>query len=371
MAQNLVQNSSFEEYESCPEYLGSVRSYNPQNPEGVVNGWLANPSNCTPDYFNACGKRHFKVPKNLCGEMPAYEGKGYVGIIARIGEAGVYNMKDLYYREHITTKLRDSLRRGYLYKVSFWVALSEYSNFAVGSIGALLTDKPYTIKENEIHTPQVDSRQGLLDAKNKWVEITDTLEAQGGERFLTIGNFEEYSNNSARKTTKSTQYLKKFNYNRAYYYIDMVSVRILGRAPTPTPSLPSQNTSLTFESDFGTIEIGKPIILKDIYFDFDKADLLPESIPELEKLQKFLETQPDTRIRITGHTDSIGTTQKNITLSEQRAKSVLEYLIQQGISASRLESKGLGEAQPIRSNQKEEGRQQNRRVEFMVLPEEP
>ncbi len=303
--------------------------------------------------------------------MPAHEGEAYVGIIARIGEAGIYNMQDLYYREHITTKLRDSLRQGYLYKVSFWVALSEYANFAVGNISALLTDKPYSIKENEAHQAQINAPKGWLDSKNQWVEITDTLEAKGGERYLTIGNFESYKNHQIKKTTQSTEYIKKFNYNRAYYYIDMVSVRILGKAPITSPPLLTQKINITFQSDFGILEIGKPVILKNIYFDFDKAELLPASLPELEKLRNFLETQNDTKIQITGHTDSIGTAQKNTELSRQRAESVVKYLTQKGISATRLRAEGLGESKPIQSNEKEEGRQQNRRVEFVILPKSP
>lgn len=370
LAQNLVQNPSFEEYESCPEYLGSVRSYNPRKPEGIVHNWLANPSTCTPDYFHSCGKKGFKVPKNVCGEMEAYEGDGYVGMIVRIGEAGVYNMQDLYYREHITTKLRDSLRRGYLYRVSFWVSLAEYSNFAVQNIGGLLTDKPYTIHENETYEPQINSQIGLISTKNQWIEIADTLIAKGGERYLTLGNFESYKDQKTSKISQSTQYIKKFNYNRAYYYIDMVSVQIIGKAQPPITPLISQKGKITFESDFGKIEMGKPVILKNIYFDFDKADLLPESMPELQKLRDFLKKETTIQIQITGHTDSIGTTQKNILLSEQRAKSVLEYLVLQGVDSKRLKSKGLGETQPIQSNEEEEGRQQNRRVEFVVLPKE-
>jgi outer membrane protein OmpA-like peptidoglycan-associated protein/YHS domain-containing protein len=115
------------------------------------------------------------------------------------------------------------------------------------------------------------------------------------------------------------------------------------------------------------IAVGNKIVLKNIFFDFDKATLRPESTAELERLTKLLVDVPTMRIEISGHTDNKGSATYNQTLSENRAKSVVEYLISKGIVAARLEFKGYGLQQPIAPNETDEGRQLNRRTEFKIL----
>lgn len=115
------------------------------------------------------------------------------------------------------------------------------------------------------------------------------------------------------------------------------------------------------------IAVGSKIILKNIFFDFDKATLRPESTNELERLTKLLNDVPTLKIEISGHTDSKGADVYNKTLSNNRAKAVVDYLISKGITAGRLTSVGFGEEQPIDSNDTEEGRQMNRRTEFKIL----
>lgn len=115
------------------------------------------------------------------------------------------------------------------------------------------------------------------------------------------------------------------------------------------------------------IAVGSKIILKNIFFDFDKATLRPESTNELERLTKLLNDVPTLKIEISGHTDSKGADEYNKTLSNNRAKAVLDYLVKVGISASRLTSVGYGEEQPIATNDNDEGRQLNRRTEFKIL----
>ncbi len=114
------------------------------------------------------------------------------------------------------------------------------------------------------------------------------------------------------------------------------------------------------------VEVGSKIILKNIFFEFDKATLRPESIPELERLIKLLNDVPTLKIEISGHTDNIGSALYNQELSEKRAKAVVDYLTAKGIDESRLTYKGFGFSQPIAPNDTEEGRALNRRTEFKV-----
>jgi len=125
---------------------------------------------------------------------------------------------------------------------------------------------------------------------------------------------------------------------------------------------------LYFEDmDASKMKIGDRIILKNIFYDFDKSTLRQESIEELEKLTDLLQKRPTMRIEISGHTDNKGSARYNKKLSEDRAKSVVTYLTGKGIDLGRLEAKGYGFDEPIATNDTEEGRQMNRRTEFMVI----
>ncbi|HOF08151.1 MAG TPA: OmpA family protein, partial [Bacteroidales bacterium] len=115
------------------------------------------------------------------------------------------------------------------------------------------------------------------------------------------------------------------------------------------------------------IKVGQSIVLRNIFFDFDKATLRPESKTELENLIKLMNDNPNIKIEISGHTDNIGSAAYNQKLSESRAKAVVDYLIEHGIDKSRLSYMGYGFDKPIAPNDTEEGRQLNRRVEFKIV----
>lgn len=115
------------------------------------------------------------------------------------------------------------------------------------------------------------------------------------------------------------------------------------------------------------IEVGQKIILKNIFFDTDKSVLRTESEGELDRLANILKNNPDLKIEISGHTDSKGNEQHNKTLSENRARAVVDYLEAAGISKDRLTYKGYGPSEPIAANDTDEGRQLNRRVQFEII----
>lgn len=112
---------------------------------------------------------------------------------------------------------------------------------------------------------------------------------------------------------------------------------------------------------------GVPIILKNVFFSTNSSELRVESQVELNRLKLLLDENPKMKIRINGHTDSEGSDTDNLLLSDRRAKSVRDYLISRGIAADRLDAKGYGETKPISSNESNEGRQLNRRTEFVVV----
>src|SRR5438045_2778031 len=115
------------------------------------------------------------------------------------------------------------------------------------------------------------------------------------------------------------------------------------------------------------IEVNAAIVLNNIFFETKKFDLDPKSQVELDKLVQLLNDNPTVKIEISGHTDNVGKPADNLTLSNNRAKSVITYLISKGIAAQRLVAKGYGETKPVADNKTDEGRAKNRRTELRVI----
>jgi outer membrane protein OmpA-like peptidoglycan-associated protein len=115
------------------------------------------------------------------------------------------------------------------------------------------------------------------------------------------------------------------------------------------------------------IKIGKTMVLNNIFFDFDKFSLKPESFAELNKLLVFLQFNPGLKIEIGGHTDNAGSVNHNQVLSNNRAKAVYDFLVQQKIKPERLSFHGYGASVPLSTNSTEEGKAQNRRTEIKIV----
>ncbi|MFC2090073.1 OmpA family protein [Bacteroidota bacterium] len=140
------------------------------------------------------------------------------------------------------------------------------------------------------------------------------------------------------------------------YYLDIVDLSEL----SPMESA---------EHDFylQKIEVGSKVVLDNIYFETGKSILTPNSFEALKQVAKFLTDNSSVHLEISGHTDNTGSQRVNMNLSTARAKSVVDYLVEQGVSGARLVHKGYADTEPVASNDTPEGREQNRRVEFKVL----
>lgn len=128
----------------------------------------------------------------------------------------------------------------------------------------------------------------------------------------------------------------------------------------------TRNLQLEIDTNGFAPKLGAPLVLKNIVFETNKSILLKESYAELNKLATYLKRNPTYKINVVGHTDNIGNEDKNIKLSKDRAKAVAEYLIEQGIKKEFIKSNGIGSSKPIASNDKEDGRKMNRRVECTI-----
>jgi len=129
-----------------------------------------------------------------------------------------------------------------------------------------------------------------------------------------------------------------------------------------------QEKTLTKTISMRKLSVGVSSILRNLYFDFDKASLKTESYNELNKLETMMRQNQNLMVEIGGHTDSYGTKDYNLYLSQKRANAVKDFLTRKGIDARRIKAVGYGKSKPLASNDdEEEGRELNRRVEFKVL----
>ncbi len=126
----------------------------------------------------------------------------------------------------------------------------------------------------------------------------------------------------------------------------------------------------TFKLALQPIPKKQPIVLHNLFFEFGTANMLPESEPAMDELATLLMNNPELNIVITGHTDNVGAHDYNMKLSKQRAQAVYDKLIEKGIDPARLSYTGKGDTDPVDTNETDEGRQNNRRVDFTILGED-
>jgi outer membrane protein OmpA-like peptidoglycan-associated protein len=149
-----------------------------------------------------------------------------------------------------------------------------------------------------------------------------------------------------------------FNVNRKGYFFFSKNYSLNDKIPDSTYHL---NIYLT------PIEVNAVIVLKNIQFEFNGYKLLESSKVELDRVVQILNENPTLKININGHTDNIGGNASNLLLSANRAKAVIDYIIEKGIERNRLQSKGFGASKPIATNDTEDGRAINRRTELVVV----
>ena len=208
---NLISNPSFENHRRCPDKIDPVGVLK------IVNAWFQ-PTNGSADYYHICGGIECLVPNNKLGFQQPRTGEAYCGI---------YCSKDNY-REYLQTQLDRPLKSGRKYRLSFFVSLSEYSTGAVATIGGLLTQERIhdtsrailmkkavknitpriSITNSVFYQPQVcNSVDRTLMETQGWMEITGDFVAEGGEEFLTIGNFYTAANSGIVDDTVLLTYL--------------------------------------------------------------------------------------------------------------------------------------------------------------------
>jgi outer membrane protein OmpA-like peptidoglycan-associated protein len=364
---NYVPNSGFEETkrEFCRwnqngrEYMESIIAWD-------------SPTETTPDLLSTRTKSTCwsNPEKHSEGKQPPRNGDNMMGIKTH-GKGGT----DTFWHEYLMVKLDSVLQPGERYYAEFYARRADKSERATNNIGMYFSDTAVVTRDRMplFFNPQINSSDIVKSRWNAWTKISGVFEADSPMEYLIIGNF--YHDDD----TKITEF--PGGEGGAYYYIDDVQVRRAKHfeqlSPTPEPSLPPPPkivlekaaivSTKEIKLDSIAYEVGNTITLKNIFFEFDKSTLLPQSTRELEKLHDILMDYPHLVIEISGHTDNVGSDEYNQKLSEARAKSVVDYLINLDVDPERLTYRGYGSSKPIDRNSTDSGRANNRRVSFTVL----
>lgn len=347
-AQQLVKDPGFEALQYCPAGISGM---------GNAVFWYS-PSLGTPDLFNKCAwpRSQVSVPKNICGKQKPFDGNGYGGMI-------LYEYQYWDYKEYLQTELTTPLRKGATYRLAFNISLADNSMYVIDKIQAyfsknMVFHRAHTTMSQV--TPQITFEgpdKGYFTNKKDWVTLSYEYVAQGGERFLTLGNF------IPDKYGKRKQVKKGTDVSSAYYFVDGVSVELIKPSDLPEEELEAEESEI---SETDTLTPGSTFSLRFILFETDKDVLLNESYIELDKVVRIMKKHPSIELEVRGHTDNQASDEHNQDLSERRALAVKKYLLSRGIEAFRLTTKGFGETRPVADNETEEGRALNRRVEFLV-----
>lgn len=341
--ENIVPNPSFEMYSSPP--IGWF--YKGIHYSSVMKYW-SSPTNASPDIFGPKVRVPAHWTEKGFGVQNPKSGLSMSGIT-------VYGCTEgkPHCREYIQIQLSEPLVVGQDYLFEVWVSYLRKS-LRIDNFGIHFTkERINEATEGLLPLPPHFFLRNILDGEEEeWIKVSGRIKATNEFEYLIVGNF--FPDDKTRTVQKTTEALPF-----AYLYLDDV---LLKKVPPILP-VPLKDDDLTKVK----LEEGKVILLKDIYFEHDKSELMPRSYVELRKLLQIMESNPNLAIRVCGHTDNTGSDTYNMALSERRAHSVVNFLVNNGIEPNRTFAQGCGSTQPIASNTTETGRQYNRRVEFTVL----
>lgn len=346
LGQNLILNPTFDDYVT---YLDSNNRTVYQPKHWFYEGQRLN----HPVYFSSA---RFLDPTIRSKFHPEAELIRQGNLINYISILLLPNTQKTY------TYLKESLEKGKRYKINLDIKVYNQSNCLSDLLVAFLD----TINETNVDYHQT-VRLSLPDSVpfdqfcNNWVTLEQQFVANGNEKIFLIsaGMPKHYLDIVKSNPDKFQIYYRRNNYQLKFLVDNIRLVPIDSFLVKKESDLNQQNLEL--------LKQGESIILTNVYFDFDKYEILKTSYPSLDLIAQYLQKNSTVHILVTGHTDNIGGMDYNQKLSEQRAKSVVDYLINKGINEKRLQYKGYGNQEPISENKTKQGRAKNRRIEIQII----
>lgn len=339
---NLVPNPGFESYKKLPDNVSQA--------EECMLSWV-NPNTAgSGEYYHTnCPTKKAGTRNNYFGRQAPHGGEAYAGICV-----------SKKFREYLQVELKSSLREGEQYTIKLFVSCADKPWLStIDEFNILLSDGPFSIPRNEnlLVTPEIKFT-GNFNNKKEWVELSTTYTANGTEKFMTFGSFMYIDQGEEHGKIKGA-------FKFAHYYVDDISLVLNEReAPIVQESITEEVSAV---DSLINLTAGEVYVLKNLQFESGKSILLPNNYPELDQLIRYLEKHPKLKLLVTGHTDNVGNKADNKKLSFERANAIKQYLIARGIEKDILVIEGKGDESPIDSNETEEGRKKNRRVEISLI----
>lgn len=355
---NLVPNSTFQHVEKKVKEFGQLELAIP---------WVS-PTLAKADLFTSNAKNELLgTPENSYGEEKPMEGDNYAGFLA-------YSDNNKKPRSYLQVQLTQKLEAGKTYCVTMHVSLADLSKFATNYIGMTLTKNALSANNTDvlkIEKQIVSKKLTTYEQQFYWAPICGVFKAQGGEEYLTIGNFTESEKLNFSKV-KRPRGMNEPQKPEAYYYVDNVSV-VETTSPSKcdcdidpamrnaevvnrnfkSDSNPSANTVKIVGSE-GTSVSGKVTSknpesltkINGLTIEFQaKSYSITESTKKLDMIVAYLKANPTVKISVVGHIDK---SEKAIDkLDGKRANSVFKYLISKGINAERVSRSVKADEQPI------------------------
>jgi outer membrane protein OmpA-like peptidoglycan-associated protein len=329
ISQNLVLNPSFEENDGIPVSMLDFK---------LLKKWKLIKVNAIyiheyADYLEGS----VSAINNYYGSQMPHSGHAYVCFFLADDDGKETGSL-------IQGQLLEPLIEGKCYYTEVYLSCAELLSNYSSNFEFIFSDTAFSGKiKNQYYQNLIPSVSNPLDNfitdKENWVKISGVFKAKGGEKYLLIGSTQKIA----------TRIINCYGNQLCPYYLDDVSVIELPFCP---------------DDEFSVDSV---MIFKNLNFETGKSVILESSYEELNKLVTYLNLFSELNIEISGHTDNVGTDDANQILSQDRAKSVCDYLISKGISSDRLKSSGYGSTKPIADNSTDEGKAKNRRVEFIIF----
>lgn len=366
--ENLIDNGSFESTDKSPKKLGSIEN---------ATGWVS-PTGVRADLFTSSKIPDINVPENIYGKEHPKEGGNYAGIVG-------YSYGNKVPRSYVMTKINVPLKKDMRYCVKFNVSLAEASKYATNNIGAKLSKKPFG---TDSKLPLIDDASLLhfnndhkiMSARYDWTEVCGVVIAEGGEKYITIGNFSS-DDDTKQERMKKDPNVKTTQIIAAYYYVDDVSIRLLNedeKCDCQAEESAQEFSPVIYQKVFNLTEDMTPkdkIEIQEIFFAFGKDKLTTEGEGSLDLIATIMKENPSMKLQINGHNnaeeDSVGVENDYYAdMDNKRIGTVMSYLMEKGIPEARIIFTRKGSEEPSKDTTPEDSEElilaKSRRVTFQV-----
>ena len=365
-AQNLVANGGFEEISGKLKEGAKV---------DVAANWYSLTATGGDIFAEEAKEEGMKTPDNRYGREKPFSGNNYAGFTA-------FSYKAKAPRSYLSTELVSPLVKGKKYCVRFQVSLSDISKFGVNNIGAHLSQKEYNMSDSDepllVEANIMHSKNKVIETTVYWEPICGVYTAEGGERFLIIGNF--YADKGTKTMTmKKAPQFKQAQIYEAYYFVDEVSVEEYAPGegcscekkefvdvPKVVHKTQSDNVSLD--------EMNDEVANMKIQFDSLSAELKGPALDQVKNLLSFMKSKSTLTIVVMGHAsdreiDACKKTPALANLSANRAKVIGDFLIKNGIDKTRVKTEGVKNTRPFVYGHSAEEQYQNCAANIEIVTE--